>query len=126
VIRVIGPREDRALYKGVFVDTTAKTGLWSQLSPFLAGPCQVTGTTFTAERMENAWQFAKVLWDWDGYDHWNLGMELGDVLACSSRKMGHGFVLAAMLQYGPAVRPEDVFRRRGEQLQLLDAKRSGL
>ena len=37
------------------------------------------------------------LWDFDGYDHERLGMSLSDVLNCSTRKMGHAFVLKMML-----------------------------
>ena len=40
------------------------------------------------------------LWDFDGYDHVQLGMSLVDVLNCSDRKMGHAFVLARMLEKG--------------------------
>lgn len=35
--------------------------------------------------------------DFDGYDHYELGMTLKDVLNNSNRSMGHAFVLAAML-----------------------------
>lgn len=38
------------------------------------------------------------LWDFDGYDHRALGMSLDDVVRCESRKMGHAFVLAMMLE----------------------------
>ena len=38
------------------------------------------------------------LWDFDGYDHRKLGMSFRDVLNCETRKMGHAFVLAMMLQ----------------------------
>lgn len=38
------------------------------------------------------------LWDFDGYDHTKLGMSLKDVLECPSRKMGHSFVLAYLLE----------------------------
>lgn len=50
------------------------------------------------------------LWDFDGYDHDRLGMTLGDVVGCTEpgRKMGHAFVLKAMLLYGAEVRPEDL------------------
>jgi hypothetical protein len=37
------------------------------------------------------------LWDFDGYDHHKLNMTYQDVLDCPSRKMGHAFVLAMML-----------------------------
>ncbi len=40
------------------------------------------------------------LWlkDFDGYDYRKLGMTLNDVLNCETRKMGHAFVLAMMLE----------------------------
>lgn len=37
------------------------------------------------------------LWDYDGYDHLALGMSYEDVINCETRKMGHAFVLAMML-----------------------------
>ena len=47
----------------------------------------------TYEREGEIW-----LRDFDGYDHIALGMSLGDVLMDPNRKMGHAFVLAAMLE----------------------------
>lgn len=38
-----------------------------------------------------------ILRDFDGYDHTKLGMTLTDVLNNPKRKMGHAFVLAALL-----------------------------
>lgn len=38
-----------------------------------------------------------ILIDFDGYDHYELGMTLKDVLNNPNRSMGHAFVLAAML-----------------------------
>lgn len=38
------------------------------------------------------------LWDFDGYDHQALGMTFDDVLNCETKKMGHAFVLAMMLE----------------------------
>lgn len=35
--------------------------------------------------------------DFDGYDHKALGMSYDDVINCESRKMGHAFVLAMLL-----------------------------
>jgi len=37
------------------------------------------------------------LWDFDGYDHVQMGWTLEQVLDCSTRKMGHAFVLTALL-----------------------------
>lgn len=37
------------------------------------------------------------LWDFDGYDHHALGMDFKDVLNDETRKMGHAFVLAFLL-----------------------------
>jgi hypothetical protein len=44
-----------------------------------------------------------VLRDWDGYDHDELGMTLTDVLNEPKRKMGHAFVLKAMLTNDPVL-----------------------
>lgn len=38
------------------------------------------------------------LWDFDGYDHKKLNMSYEDVINCSTRKMGHAFVLAMLLE----------------------------
>lgn len=40
------------------------------------------------------------LWDFDGYNHLSLNMTLNDVLNDPKRKMGHAFVLAALLTKG--------------------------
>lgn len=47
-----------------------------------------------------------ILFDYDGYDHERLGMSLGQVLASPTRKMGHAFVLKAMLLHGPDIDPD--------------------
>lgn len=39
-----------------------------------------------------------ILWDFDGYDHHAEGMTLKEVLNDPDRKMGHGFVLAMLLE----------------------------
>jgi hypothetical protein len=38
------------------------------------------------------------LWDFDGYDHQALGYSWEDVIEDRSRSLGHGFVLAMMLE----------------------------
>jgi hypothetical protein len=38
------------------------------------------------------------LWDFDAYDHRALGMDYRDVLNDSTRKMGHAFILAMLLE----------------------------
>jgi len=40
------------------------------------------------------------LFDFDGYDHRQLGMSFKDVINCPTRICGHAFVLAIMLMYG--------------------------
>lgn len=45
-----------------------------------------------------------VLVDFDGYDHLALGMSLTDVLNNPQRKMGHAFVLAALLTDDPSMK----------------------
>jgi hypothetical protein len=49
-----------------------------------------------------------VLFDFDGYDYLSLGYSLKDVLNDPKRKMGHGFVLAMMLEYGKDFTLDDV------------------
>ncbi len=44
-----------------------------------------------------------VLWDYDGYDYLELGMTLDQVLNDPTRKMGHAFVLAMLLEDHPPV-----------------------
>jgi hypothetical protein len=39
-----------------------------------------------------------VLWDFDGYDHRALDMDLKDVLNFPHRNMGHAFVLMMLLE----------------------------
>lgn len=39
-----------------------------------------------------------ILFDFDGYDYTKLGMSLNDVINDETRKMGHAFVLAMLLQ----------------------------
>lgn len=39
-----------------------------------------------------------VIHDFDAYDHRSLGMSLNDVLNDATKKMGHGFVLAMMIE----------------------------
>lgn len=182
---------------GQAIDTTSKSGVWSGLSPFNLGPCDLYEGR-TALNMENAWQFAKVyakhadltnpkpfrqpdptpdywawaekgwadpkphrypmgkgavplysLWDgkqlsyiearkkiygplyakavqttqsykdlkalvesgqdvtlrdFDGYDHETLGLSLTDVLNKTNKKMGHAFVLKALLTNDPVLK----------------------
>lgn len=47
-----------------------------------------------------------LLVDFDGYRHRDLGMSLSDVINSEKHRMGHAFVLAAMLEYGPDITPE--------------------
>lgn len=62
-----------------------------------------------AEAVEDSQAFKKLqtlykkrgelwLWDFDGYDHRKLGMTYRQVLNCETRKMGHAFVLAMLLE----------------------------
>lgn len=44
------------------------------------------------------------IFDFDGYDHHKLGMSLDEVLNCPYRKMGHGFVLAMMIESASLLR----------------------
>lgn len=60
-IRIVGKQTRVPPKRGQeVVDTTAHANVWYRdLSPFHLGPCYLYGE-FSAERMENAWQFAKV------------------------------------------------------------------
>lgn len=49
-----------------------------------------------------------ILWDFDGYNHGSARMSLWDVLQSSMRPMGHAFVLAMMLTYGPRFTLEEL------------------
>ncbi len=49
-----------------------------------------------------------ILFDFDGYDHRQLGMSFKDVIHCSTRICGHAFVLAIMLIYGSDFRIDDL------------------
>lgn len=57
---------------------------------------------------------ALVLFDFDGYDHDALGMSLADVTQDTKRKMGHAFVLKAMLLYGEDVSVDDLWGALGQ------------
>jgi hypothetical protein len=48
------------------------------------------------------------LFDYDGYDHYELGMSLKDVINCPTRICGHALVLAMMLMYGSEFRVDDL------------------
>jgi hypothetical protein len=39
-----------------------------------------------------------ILWDFDGYNHNEFYMSYDDVINCETKKMGHAFVLAMMLE----------------------------
>lgn len=61
-IRILGPRDRGGLVGDyVTIDTTSRSSSeWTTgLSPFHLGPCPLYAG-YTARRMENAWQFAKV------------------------------------------------------------------
>jgi hypothetical protein len=49
-------------------------------------------------RLAHASNYDLTLHDYDAYDHRKLGMTWIDVVNCETRKMGHGFVLAMMLE----------------------------
>ncbi len=59
-IRIAGMYEKIDPLADVFaIDTTSKSGIWSDLSPFKLGPCKVDSYP-PALLMENAWQFSKL------------------------------------------------------------------
>lgn len=61
---------------------------------------QAVQTTEAFARLRATYEAEGEVWlrDFDGYDHRALGMSLDDVLNDPTRKMGHAFVLAAMLE----------------------------
>lgn len=50
------------------------------------------------ELAERAWWGDITIVDFDAYDHHSLGYTLDDVVKDPTRKMGHGFVLAGMIE----------------------------
>lgn len=85
----------RAIYFPAYRDTLRQHRAWSQI--------------------KNAHQAALhsgrdlVLLDFDGYDHHQVHHGyLGRVLRDERRILGHAFVIAAMLEYGPDVTPADL------------------
>lgn len=64
-----------------------------------------------------------VLWDFDGYDHEHMNASLGDVLRNDRKICGHGFVLKAMLLYGPEVTPDMVFQKELESQAIVRPKK---
>jgi hypothetical protein len=68
------------IYIPLYTRSVIKTGAWQRLVEL-----HQTGKDF-------------YLWDFDGYDHRAQGMNLYQVLMCETRKMGHAFVLAMMLE----------------------------
>jgi len=48
------------------------------------------------------------LFDFDGYDHHQLGMSFRDVINCQTKICGHAFVLAIMLTYGSDFHIDDL------------------
>jgi len=65
-----------------------------------------------------------LLVDFDGYRHRDLGMTLADVLNSERHRMGHAFVLAAMLEHGPAVTPEMVEKASGSVVATVPVQTS--
>ena len=71
----------KEIYMPLYINAVARSDAWTQLVELFF-------------QMEDLW-----LWDFDGYDHVKHGMTLTEVAECSTRKMGHGFVLAMLLQH---------------------------
>lgn len=59
------------------------------------------------------------LFDFDGYDHDAQGRTLAQVIHDPHRRMGHAFVLKAMLLFGRDVEPHDVIDREPAQQSLV-------
>lgn len=69
---------------------------------------------------------ALALFDFDGYDHEALGASLADVTQDPVRKMGHAFVLKAMLLYGDDVAVEDLWALLGQHKPAPPPQQSSL
>lgn len=70
----------KAIYAPLYIKAVADTEAWRRLKERCSGGADVC------------------LWDYDAYDHRSLGMTYRDVLNDPTRKMGHAFVLAMMLE----------------------------
>lgn len=73
----------KVIYKPLYRDAVFNSGLFEGLVGFVWDALQ-SGPVY--------------IFDFDGYDHKALGMTYDDVLNNRHRKMGHGFVLAEMLE----------------------------
>ncbi len=69
----------KRIYAPLYAKALQKTGSWKNLISIKA----------VSSKM--------ILKDFDGYDHVKLGLSLTDVLNNPNRKMGHAFVIAALL-----------------------------
>lgn len=60
IVTVISKFEQHTDSKGVYIDTTsASNPVYSQLSPFVIGPCSLY-RGYRSRNMENGWQYSKV------------------------------------------------------------------
>jgi hypothetical protein len=75
----------KAIYLPLYRDAVRKSGGYHKLKE-LAETCDEL-----------------VLVDFDGYDHRKAGLSYANVLNNGQRSMGHAFVLAMMLEFGPHV-----------------------
>ena len=67
---------------------------------YFPGYAKAVATTAAFSQLLEEYRNKKeiTLWDFDGYDHLKLGMTIKDVVNCPTRKMGHAFVLAHLLE----------------------------
>lgn len=70
----------KRIYAPLYAQAVEKSEAWQQLKD-------------EYEQKGELW-----LWDFDGYDHRQLGMTYEEVLNHPTKKMGHAFVLAMMLE----------------------------
>jgi len=78
----------KRIYGPLYIKAVIETGAWETLISVY----------------ENMTQNNRlVLLDYDAYDHASLGLTLSDVLNDPTRKMGHAFLLAMLLQDDPAL-----------------------
>lgn len=71
---------------------------------------RAVGNTRAYEILERTYrqQGSITLFDFDGYDHTRLNMNLRNVLECPDRICGHAFILSMMVKYGRDFKPEDL------------------
>jgi hypothetical protein len=91
-----GARARFSLWAGEHLDyVSARRRVYA---PLYAQAVRFHQLSLLAELRRLAWHGELVLIDFDAYDHRALGYSWEDVMSDPGRKMGHGFVLAMMIE----------------------------